>query len=141
MGFFYDQSFKNILEKIKFKKFSIIIFIIYFLFSFLESKEEYTNFQLIYSPILLILLYYFNDNLCNKKIYKIFSFFGKNSLYIFLLHFIALEYIYKIINIYTIENLYLKYFLYIFFSIIFGFFMPLLFSFLINKKIKIKRIK
>ncbi|HPO11295.1 MAG TPA: acyltransferase [bacterium] len=124
---YYIYDFKYILKKINFEKFSLIIFIIYFLFSIIEKNEEYSNFQLIYAPTLFILLFYVNDNIKNKKIYKSFSFFGRNSLYIFLLHFEILQSLYKYFNNLNI-NYHFKNILFILVSFIIAFLLPAMLS-------------
>lgn len=134
--YYKNYGIKDTLEKINIVNFSLIIFIIYFAFSFLEKAEEYSNFQLIYAPILFILFFYINNNLSNKKIYKLISFFGRNSLYIFLVHFTILEFLYKYINLINI-NTYIQYILFILSSFIFAFFIPAILS----EKIKLLKNK
>lgn len=125
---YYDNyEIKDMLKKIKFKYFSIIIFILYFISSIIEKNEEYSNFQFAYAIIFFILIFYINGNIENKKIYKLFSFFGRNSLYIFLLHFEILEILYKYFNNLNINN-YLKNISFILISFILAFLLPALLS-------------
>lgn len=134
--YYYNYDIKDTAKKIKFINFSSIILIIYFAFSLLEKGEEYSNFQYIYSIVLFILLFYINEKISNKKIYKLFSFWGKNSLYIFLTHFIILEFLYNYINLINI-NIYLKYSIFFISSFIIGFLLPVILS----EKIKLIKNK
>ena len=138
--YFDNVNFNKLLKDIRFIRFSSIVLVLYMFFCLINIKEFYSNFQMIYAPTLFLLFYYFKDKLSNKKIYKIFSFFGKNSLYIFLIHIMIMEYIYKYLNLISM-NIYLEYVLFIVVSFILAFLTPAIISSIIKRNLKTKKFK
>ena len=135
--YYSNPDIISFLKKIKFVRFAVIITFIYCIIA-LIGKEQYFNFQLIYAVILFLLIYYFKEKIEKNKLYKYFCFLGKNSFYIFLIHFTILEFIFKYLNLLAL-NVYLEYILFIIISLIFIILLP---SILINnlKKYEQKRI-
>ena len=100
-GIYLKQSLKNtnILEVIKSKsviKFNIFIIVFYLLLGLIGLKDHYSNFQFAYSISLFLLLFANKEKFENK--FKTLSFVGKNSFYIFLIHFFIMEFILSFIK-------------------------------------------
>lgn len=85
----------NLLEILKSKNFIIFntfIVVLYFLLSIVGPSEKYSNFQFAYSMSLFLLFFVNKERIENK--YKLLQIIGKNSFYIFLIHFELMNLIY-----------------------------------------------
>lgn len=77
-------------NKTKFFYFLALVVSVYLFIGFLDPLFEYYNVRLIYGPIVMFLIFYVYQFIKNTQISKTFEKIGKQSLYIYLLHFIFL---------------------------------------------------
>jgi peptidoglycan/LPS O-acetylase OafA/YrhL len=77
-------------EKTKFFYFSALILGVYFLLGFLDPLYNYYNVRLIYGPTVMFLIFYLYQFIRNTKVSRFIEAVGKQSLYIYLIHFIFL---------------------------------------------------
>jgi len=140
-GIYLKQSLANtnILEIIKSKSvinFNIFIVVLYLLLGLIGLKDHYSNFQFAYSMSLFLILFASKEKFENK--FKIISFIGKNSFYIFLTHFFILEFIFNLIK--NKFNLEIEFIIFFLLSILFGLILPTLILKLIQKFRVVKKI-
>lgn len=81
------------LQKSFFLLFSFLIILMYFLLGLLSPTEAYFNERLIYGPVVFLLLFYFYPLFKKVKISGFFERIGKQSLYIYLLHYLIFYFI------------------------------------------------
>lgn len=93
-----EEKIKYWFNKTKFFYFSALILMVYFFTGFLDPLFKYYNVRLIYGPIVMFLIFYAYQFIKNTQISKTFEKIGKQSLHIYLLHFIFLLVLFPLAN-------------------------------------------
>jgi probable poly-beta-1,6-N-acetyl-D-glucosamine export protein len=96
-SFFLEEQKKEVLIKVKFFYFAFLVFVLYVLITITEPLTNYYNTRLIYGPVVMLSLFYFYFSWKNKRTKILFEKIGKNSLWIYLSHFIILYFIFGVI--------------------------------------------
>jgi len=133
----YKRNFNELL-------FWLLIVFIYFIFNFI-NPEIYYNTRLFYGLAVFNILFYFKDYLASKKIfYKLIISFGKNSLWVYLIHFYILSFIYSVFLNFNL-NYYFNFFIVFIISLVVSYFISylvkLLYNYLTSKVLNIKTTK
>ncbi len=84
------EKIKFWFDKTKFFYFSALILGVYFLMGFMDPLYKYFNVRLIYGPTVMFLIFYLYQFIKNTQITRFIESVGKQSLYIYLIHFIFL---------------------------------------------------
>lgn len=115
------------------------MFIFYLLIGAPNPEESYFNVRLIYGPSVMLLIFYIYPCLNRFKIKNFIQRAGKQSLYIYLLHFFVLYWLTIIINTFNLNyiNPYLLFVSFIFLGFFITYFLIIMvqkaYNSLINK--------
>lgn len=85
-----DKNNKKLMRNLFFVV-SIFLLVCFF------SNEKYYNCQYFYGPAIFYLFLYFKEDILKSKISKIITKFGKNSLWIFLMHYLIIQIVFAVV--------------------------------------------
>lgn len=93
------------LFKIKFFYFALLVLVIYFFIGTVDPLSHYFNVRLVYGPTVMLLLFYLHYFLKEKSIGSVMERIGRQSLYIYLLHFIILLWLKPLIHLLIVNDI------------------------------------
>ncbi|MGM0629491.1 MAG: acyltransferase family protein, partial [Patescibacteria group bacterium] len=94
------------LFRVKFFHFSFLILFLYLFIGLIDPLNHYYNVRLVYGPALMMIILYLYSFSVSKKISLIVEKIGRDSLYIYLLHFIILLMLLPFIKLMIIHDIY-----------------------------------
>ena len=117
--------------------------VFYYLFSTIYFQIYFYNVRLFFALALFNLIFFYKDKLKKAPGFSLFCYLGKNSLWIYLIHFFIIQSIYPLVKNWS-DNFYLQYFYFIIIgiplsisvSLLWGKIYNLYFNLIIPKKLK-----